>query len=111
MIAIVGVHAFVDESSRASYHLVAAIVEPAHLAGGRALLRALRLPGERRLHFESGGNARLSRILSALRDVEASAWVYVRPGQVRGRSRGRRGVPRCGAERAWRITIGDRKPG
>jgi hypothetical protein len=81
MIAIVGVHAFVDESSRASYHLVAAIVEPAHLAGGRALLRALRLPGERRLHFQSEGNARRSRILSALREVEASAWVYVGRGK------------------------------
>lgn len=76
------VHAFVDESSRASYHLVAAIVDPTHLVGSRTLLRSLRLPGERRLHFQSEGNARRSAILSALREIEARAWLYVGRGKA-----------------------------
>lgn len=77
----VGVQAFVDESVRASYYLVAVVVEPAHLAASRALLRGLRLPGERRLHFQSEGNVRRSTVLSALQQVEARAWVYVGRGK------------------------------
>lgn len=76
-----GVHAFVDESGRTAYHLVAAVVEPAHLAATRSLLRSLRLPGERRLHFQSEGNMRRSAILGALQQVEAHAWVYVGRGK------------------------------
>jgi hypothetical protein len=79
---VVGVHAFVDESIRASYHLVAAVVEPADLTASRALLRGLRLPGERRLHFQSEGNARRSTVLSALQSVEARAWIYVGRGKA-----------------------------
>lgn len=53
MICRVSVHVFVDESRRGStYLLAAALLDPPELGPSRVLLRGLRMPGERKLHFK-----------------------------------------------------------
>jgi hypothetical protein len=83
----VGVHLFVDESRRGStYLLVAALIEPAKLADARTLMRDLRMPGERRIHFQAEHDTRRRKILSALAVSGVGARVYLgigRPDRVR----------------------------
>jgi hypothetical protein len=45
-------HVFVAESKQRNYLLVAAVVMPGDLAGARRALRALVMPGQRRLHMK-----------------------------------------------------------
>jgi hypothetical protein len=67
---------FVDESKNRKYTLVAAVIEPRKLATMRQALRALVLPGQRRLHFTHESDARRRAVLSRLVELEVAAHVF-----------------------------------
>lgn len=67
---------FVDESKSGDYLLIATAVEPARLATVRKAIRALVLPGQRRLHMKSESDPRRRRILSALCEGGETATIY-----------------------------------
>lgn len=71
-------HVFVDESERRSYLLCAAVVV-ADVDRARTSVRALRKPGQRRVHFAKEGDTRRREILSALVELGLHARVYVSP--------------------------------
>jgi hypothetical protein len=77
----VTVHAFVDESRRGSYLLVAAVVEPAQLAPGRVLLRGMCRPQDRRLHFNAMTDPRRRKTAAALAAAPLRCWVYLGRGE------------------------------
>ena len=76
-------HVFVDESKQRDYLLVAAGVMPGDLAGARRELRALVMPGQRRLHMKKERDARRSAIVDAIASIGATATIYNagRPGR------------------------------
>lgn len=76
-------HVFVDESKQRGYLLVAAAVMPGDLAGARRTLRALVMPGQRRLHMKKESDARRHTIIDAITSTDATAAVYDagRPGR------------------------------
>jgi hypothetical protein len=51
-------HVFVDESKARGFLLVAALVLPGDLAQARKQVGALRLPGQRRVHFATESASR-----------------------------------------------------
>lgn len=59
-------HIFVDETKHRSYLLVAAVVLPADLEPMRRMVRALVLPGQRRVHMKKEGVSRKRRIADAV---------------------------------------------
>lgn len=60
-------HAFVDESIRKGEYIVCAVlVAAAELDQARKALRALRRPGQRRIHFVHESDRRRRQVLSAL---------------------------------------------
>jgi hypothetical protein len=70
MICRVSVHVFVDESRRSStYLLAAAILDPGQLTPTRVLLRGLRMPGERKIHFKHERDAVQKDIAARLVDA------------------------------------------
>jgi hypothetical protein len=71
-----GGHAFVDESKRRGYLLVAAVVVSAELNGTRNVLRGLVLPGQRRLHMKDERDSRRRSIASAIATSGATAVIY-----------------------------------
>jgi hypothetical protein len=73
-------HAFVDESRRASYLLVAALVETNDLVRLRTLMRGLRVAGERRLHFKSESDAVKKDVVGRLVDAGVRTRIYVGRG-------------------------------
>ena len=74
-------HLFINESIRGRTYLVGVAVVPANrLAADRALLRALCLPGERRVHFQAENNSRRRALISRLAAAEVSADVYLAQG-------------------------------
>ena len=74
---------FVDESKQRDYLLVAAAVMSADLADARKTLRALVMPGQRRLHMKKESDARRSAIVDRIASIGATATVYNggRPGR------------------------------
>ena len=56
--------------------MIATAVEPARLATVRKAIRALVLPGQRRLHMKSESNPRRRQILSALCEEGETATIY-----------------------------------
>ncbi|NQX36462.1 hypothetical protein [Herbiconiux sp. VKM Ac-2851] len=66
---------FVDESKNAGYILVAAVVHPSGAESLRKAMRALVLPGQRRLHFSRESDSRRRLILSKLLALEVRAHV------------------------------------
>lgn len=71
------VHAFVDESRRSgSYLLVAAVLHPAELAELRTVLRGLRRPQDRRLHFKAMTDPRRRATAARLVETGVRCWVY-----------------------------------
>ncbi|HVK20032.1 MAG TPA: hypothetical protein VM677_01595 [Actinokineospora sp.] len=75
-------HAFVDESRRGStYLLAAALIEPQHLAPIRTLMRGLRMPGARRIHFKHERDTVQKDIAAAIVEAEVRARVYVGRGK------------------------------
>lgn len=73
-------HVFVDESRRARYMVAAAIVPMADLAGMRATLKGLRLPGQHRIHFRTESDPRRRRILSQVVQMSPTVWIFEAPG-------------------------------
>lgn len=75
-------HVFVDESRRGSLYLVAAaLLRPAELGPTRGLMRGLRVPGERRLHFHNERDTVKKDTVSALVAAEVATRVYSGHGQ------------------------------
>lgn len=66
---------FVDESKSKGYTMVAAVVVPSDQAALRRDVRALVLPGQRRLHFTSESDSRRRRILATLERLGMQAYV------------------------------------
>jgi hypothetical protein len=56
-------HSFVDESKGASYLLVAALIQPPHLALIRKAIEEMVLPRQRRIHFYQERDSRRSQIM------------------------------------------------
>lgn len=70
-------HVFVDESKARHYLLAAAVVPADKLDQVRKLVGALRLPGQRRIHFTTEGDTRRKTILSVMASAaEACVTVY-----------------------------------
>lgn len=71
------VQAFVDESQRGPRYLMgAALIDPRDLAAARARLRAMLLPGQRRLHFNQERPPRRRSLLSAMSDLDVRVRLY-----------------------------------
>ena len=70
------VHVFVDESHRRAHLLAAALVLPAALTPTRRLMRSLREPGQRRLHFKMESDQRRRTILAQLADYPVRVRIY-----------------------------------
>ncbi|HET9143693.1 hypothetical protein [Actinophytocola sp.] len=74
-------HVFIDESRRGNlYLLAAALVMPADLGPTRALMRSLRVPGERKVHLHQERGAVKKEIAAALVTAGVRARVYVGHG-------------------------------
>jgi hypothetical protein len=71
-----GAHLFVDESKERDYVVVAAAIAPSDVAGIRAQLRALVLPGQRRLHMTKESDARKQAIAAAVTAADVHAIIY-----------------------------------
>lgn len=69
-------HVFVDESKQRDYYLAAATIPSTELALCRQVIRALILPGQRRLHFKNEGLPRRRKILDAIRDLRPTIVIY-----------------------------------
>jgi hypothetical protein len=76
-------HAFVDESQRGPYLVVAAVLIPRDLVQVRGALRGMLLPGQRRLHFSSERPQRRRVLLGQMSDLPIQAWVYAAEGKER----------------------------
>lgn len=75
-------HVFVDESRRGGlYLLAAALVQSTELGPTRSLMRRLRVPGERRLHFKSERDAIKKDIAGALVSGRVRTRVYCGRGE------------------------------
>jgi len=57
-------HIFVDETKDRGYLIAASVVLPRDLQPARAALRALLLPGQRRIHFTKEKDPRRRAILA-----------------------------------------------
>lgn len=67
---------YVDESKSKGYIMVAAVVVPGDVAALRQEIRALVLPGQRRIHFTKEGDQRKRKILSRLTELGVQAHVF-----------------------------------
>ena len=67
---------FVDESKRADYLLVAAVVVPSETATVQKAVRGLMLPGQRRLHMVKEKPSRARTILSTFGELGLSVTLY-----------------------------------
>lgn len=81
-------HAFVDETKAHGLVLVAAVLAPRDLAPARAVMRALCLPGQARVHFAKERPARRRQIVDALAATGTRVDIYdatalTRPRQAR----------------------------
>jgi hypothetical protein len=80
--APVSLHVFIDESHRGSMYLLAsALVRPGDLDSTRVLMRSLRVPGERKLHFKSERDAVKKDVAAALVSAQVRTRVYLGRGQ------------------------------
>ncbi|BCB79079.1 hypothetical protein ACFQ1L_12200 [Phytohabitans flavus] len=70
-----------DESVRGGYLLAATTVAPVHLAVVRRCLRALLMPGERRVHFQAESDPRRRKIVSELTSLHVETVIYVARGR------------------------------
>jgi hypothetical protein len=58
------VHAYADESARRRYLIAAVLIDTSDLDPTRKVLRALRKPGQRRVHFSKESDPRRRLIVS-----------------------------------------------
>ncbi|MBM7770746.1 hypothetical protein JOD54_000950 [Actinokineospora baliensis] len=86
----VTLHAFADESRRGdNYFIAAALVGPRDLSPLRKLLKGMRKPGQRELHFKKEDKTRRKEIVSRLVGSGAAVQIYV-ASCVRGEEVARR---------------------
>ncbi len=69
-------HVFVDESKKSDYLLVAAVFLPGDVEVARKAIRALHMPGQRRLHMVKESPARQGTILSTIAGLGAEVTIY-----------------------------------
>ena len=69
-------HAFVDESQRGPYFVCAALIHPADLSSARTELRAMRLSGQRRLHFAKERPQRRRVLLKSMSRLPIRIRIY-----------------------------------
>ena len=72
-------HVFCDESKAGGFRLAAVTVKLCDLAELRSTVAALRLPGQRRLHFANESDGRRKKIIKTLSAAEIRAVVYDAP--------------------------------
>jgi hypothetical protein len=77
-----GEHVFVDESKRDVYLVAAAVVAPADLTGARSALRAMQMPGTRRVHFQAESEAFRRKFLARVSELQVTARVYTAGGRT-----------------------------
>ena len=70
------VHAFVDESQHGAYRICAALIDPVDLAPARTYLRAMLLPGQRRLHFAKERPQRRRALLTSMQRLPIRTRIY-----------------------------------
>ncbi|WP_075891518.1 hypothetical protein [Actinomyces provencensis] len=70
-----GGHAFIDESKRHSYLLVASVIVPNDLEMTRRAVRALKHSGARRIHMKAEGDSSRKKIISGLSKLEISCHI------------------------------------
>jgi hypothetical protein len=69
-------HLFIDESKARHYLLAAAVVHADRIDDLRKMVGALRLPGQRRIHFTAEGDTRRKTILNVMAAAGACVTVY-----------------------------------
>lgn len=69
-------HVFVDETKARGYVLAAAVVQPNDLVCLRRLMNSLRLPRQRRIHFQTESDARRKVILDTLAGANVCVVMY-----------------------------------
>jgi hypothetical protein len=72
----VRLHAFADEAKERGYIMVAALLAPNKLVAARQSIRALIMPGQRRIHFQKESNARRKQILDTMIALGVEAIIY-----------------------------------
>jgi hypothetical protein len=72
----VRLHAFADEAKERGFTMVAALLTPTKLAPARQSIRALVMPGQRRIHFQKESNGRRKQILDTIAALGVKAIVY-----------------------------------
>ncbi len=69
--------AFLDESRRDAHYIVCvAMVVVEELESARKVLRALRLPGQRRIHFAAESDRRRRKLLSEIAELDLTTAIY-----------------------------------
>ncbi len=69
--------AFLDESHRDAHYIVCvAMVVVEDLESARKALRALRLPGQRRIHFAAESDRRRRKLLSQIAELDLTTAIY-----------------------------------
>jgi hypothetical protein len=71
---------FIDESKTKTYVMVAAVVEDGDRKALRKTLSALRMKGERRIHFASEGNRMRNAVLGSLIELNVKTRVFEASG-------------------------------
>lgn len=69
-------HVFADETKAHSYLMAAAIILPYDIVHVRKQVSALRLPGQRGIHFKKERDSRRRTIIGALADTGVSVLLY-----------------------------------
>jgi hypothetical protein len=72
----VRLHAFADEAKERGYIMVAALLTPTKLASARQSIKALVMPGQRRIHFQKESNGRRKQILDTVTALGVEAILY-----------------------------------
>lgn len=80
-------HVFVDETKDDGLQLIAAAVVPGEVAAARKNIRALTMPGQRRIHFTQESNARRKQILDAVDEIAPRVTIYDGSAHPRKRQR------------------------
>jgi hypothetical protein len=70
------VHGFADESKHQGYRLAVAVLAAQRLTAARRDMRALRLSGQRRVHFTKERPARRAAIVQAICELDLEVWIY-----------------------------------
>jgi hypothetical protein len=75
-----GDRVFVDESKARGYYIAAAAVQPSGARDAEKGIRALRKPGQWRIHFKNESDPRRRELLAGFSRLELRVTVYVAKG-------------------------------